>query len=167
MIRLFIYLTVLTGIVYPLLITGISYILAPMLSQGSLIESKGQVIGSSLIAQGFKDPKYFWPRPSFVNYNPLPSGGSNYGPTNILLKEEARNRRNLLISTGSKIPNELLYASGSGLDPHISINSALFQINRIAKFRGITQEALQKLIQDHKQFHYVNVLHLNLALDKL
>jgi K+-transporting ATPase ATPase C chain len=167
MIRLFIYLTVLTGIVYPLLVTGIAYTLAPRLSQGSLIESKGQVIGSSLIAQGFKDPKYFWPRPSFVNYNPLPSGGSNLGPTNILLKEAVESRRKNLISTGSEIPSELLYASGSGLDPHISIDSALFQINRIAKLRGITPEALQKMIHEHTEFHYVNVLHLNLALDKL
>lgn len=165
-IRMFICLTLLTGIAYPLLVTGIAKLIAPSLSQGSLIEHKGHIIGSQLIAQKFKDPKYFWPRPSFIDYKPLPSGGSNFALTNALLKKAVDERKSGL-SKNSEIPNELLFASGSGLDPHISLNGALFQIDRIAKARNFNKDAIHRLIQENTTYSYVNVLMLNLALDEM
>lgn len=159
MIRMFIFLTILTGGIYPLLITGVAKIIAPHASRGSLIEHKGRIVGSKLIAQGFKDPKYFWPRPSFVDYNPLPSGGSNWALTNAKLKKAVDERKAHIV------PNELLFASGSGLDPHISIDAAIFQADRIATARNKDKAIILRLIQDHSS--YVNVLMLNLALDDL
>lgn len=158
MLRMFLVLTLLTGAVYPLVVTAIAKLIAPHASRGSLIEHKGSIVGSSLIAQKFKDPKYFWPRPSFNDYK-LPSGGSNYALTNAQLKKSVDERGN--------VPVDLLFASGSGLDPHISLNAAIFQIDRIAEARHIKKDALQRLIEEYTTFSYVNVLMLNIALDEL
>lgn len=165
-------MTVLTGLVYPLLITGIVQLTMPKLANGSLIYEGDQIIGSALIAQNAIENRYFWPRPSAINYDPIkPSGGSNLGPTSQKLKEVVEKRRQKI---GDQAPTELLYASGSGLDPHISLEAAYFQIPRVAKARLMDEAELKKMI-DHlsegKQFgflgaQYVNVLILNQALDR-
>lgn len=161
-IRIFTVLTLLTGVIYPLLVTGVAKLIAPHTSQGGLIEHKGATIGAELIAQKFKDPKYFWPRPSFIDYKASPSGGSNFALTNALLKKAVDDRNKT-----KDTPLELLFTSGSGLDPHISLNTAIFQIDRIAEARHIKKDVILELIQKNITFSYVNVLMLNLALDDL
>src|SRR6185369_2615902 len=121
-LRILLVLSILTGLVYPLVVTGVAQVIFPNQAGGSLIVRHHQVVGSSLMAQSFKDSKYFWPRPSAVDYNPLPSGGSNFGPTSKDLLEKIKERR----SAG--LTGELLFASASGLDPHISPNTAHEQI---------------------------------------
>ena len=168
-IRMFIILTLLTGAIYPLFITAVAKIIAPHASRGGLIEHNGAIVGAQLIAQNFKDPKYFWPRPSFINYKPLPSGGSNYALTNALLKK-AVDARKAALSKSGEVPNELLFTSGSGLDPHISLNAAIAQIDRVAKTRNFNEEKkalIHRLIQENKTYSYVNVLMLNIALDSI
>ncbi len=158
-LRLFLLMSVLTGVIYPVFVTGIAKVLFPRLSSGSLIERQGKIVGSELIAQSFKDPKYFWPRPSFTNYETVPSSGSNYGPTNAHLKKMVEERKGL--------PGELIFNSGSGLDPHISLSTARFQISRIAKARNIPVEKLEHLIQTQLiNGSYINVLNTNMALDE-
>lgn len=178
--RLFLWLTVLTGVLYPLLITFIAYFTMHPQSTGSIIIHKDKAIGSKLIAQKFSSDKYFWPRPSAVDYNPLPSGGSNLGPISLDLKK-AVDMRTAVIKKAhpdasiEKIPAELLFASGSGLDPHISPETAFFQIDRIAKASKMDEEALKQLVNkmtDRRQLGFlgtkcVNVLMLNIALDEL
>lgn len=160
-IRMFICLTLLTGVAYPLLITAVAKLIAPHASRGGLIEHKGAIVGAQLIGQNFKDPKYFWPRPSFIDYKPLPSGGSNFALTNAKLKNAVEERKK------QDLPNELLFTSGSGVDPHISLNAAIFQIDRIAKSRNFSKDAVLHLIQENATYSYVNVLMLNIALDKM
>lgn len=177
---MFLWLMLLTGIIYPLIITGIAQLAMRQSANGDFLEVNGKIVGSSLIAQKFQNEKYFWPRPSAIDYNPLPSGGSNLGPTSAALKKAVEERKAALLKASggtdvSKIPSELLYASGSGLDPHISPSTAYFQIDRIMKARGITsREPLEKLIQKHTKERFLgfigepctNVLQLNLALDQ-
>lgn len=162
----FLFMTLLTGAIYPIFITIIARIIAPHSSQGSLVEVNHKVAGSLLIAQEFKDPKYFWPRPSAVNYK-LPSGGSNYGLTSAALKQAIEERKKKLEGTGPNPPPEMLYASGSGLDPHISKIAAYYQTKRIAKARGWESEASLKKLIEEKSGTYVNVFELNLSLDTL
>ncbi len=166
-------MTVITGVIYPLLVTGIAQLMLPKLANGSLLYKEERTVGSILIAQNVTDERYFWPRPSAIDYNPLkPSGGSNLGPTSQKLKDIVAQRKQKL---GDQAPAELLYASGSGLDPHISVETAYFQIPRIAKARAIPEDRVKALIDAHiegKQFgfigaHYVNVLILNHALEEL
>lgn len=179
-IRLLLWMTVLTGIIYPLLITAIGYTTMKHNAAGSFVEHDGKVVGSNLIAQKFESDKYFWPRPSANDYNGLSSGGSNLGPTSAVLKKSIEDRKAAIlrahgISDASKIPSELLFASGSGLDPDISPETAEFQLDRIAKARGLKKEALSKLVKDNIQNPLlnflgpacVNVLKLNIALDQL
>ena len=170
-IRLFIIMTFLTGIVYPLLITGIAQIIMAEQANGSLIFHEKTIQGSKLIGQKIEDDRYFWSRPSSIDYNPLgPSGGSNLSPTSKKLKEIVAKRKEKI---GNDAPVELLYASGSGLDPHISLETAFYQIDRIAKARQVSKELLVELIKNHvegRQFGlfgplYVNVVILNMALD--
>lgn len=170
-LKIFILMTLLLGIVYPLFITLIAYFSMPHLSNGSLLQKDQQTIGSILIAQKTSQDNYFWPRPSAIDYDPLkPSGGSNLGPTSQKLKGAINERKQKI---GQQAPAELLYASGSGLDPHISLATAYFQIPRIAKARSINEDDLKKLIEakaEGKRFgflgpRYVNVLLLNQALD--
>ncbi|MCE5318688.1 MAG: potassium-transporting ATPase subunit KdpC [Parachlamydia sp.] len=179
--RLFLWMVLLTGIAYPLLITGIAYIAFKHQSEGDFINVDGKPVGARLIAQKFESEKYFWPRPSSIDYNPLPSGGSNLGPTSVALKKTVEERKSALTKAhpGNEIPSELLFASGSGLDPHISPQTAYYQVDRIVKARGLDpqkgKEALEKLILSHTEGRHlaflgnpcVNVLMLNLALDTL
>lgn len=170
-LRMFFLMTLLTGIIYPLLVTLIAQFTMPSLSNGSLIIKEGLPIGSLLIAQKMTDNRYFFPRPSAIDYNPLsPSGGSNLGPTSLKLKSLVNERRQKL---GEHAPSDLLYASGSGLDPHISLKAAYFQIPRIAKARSLDEKYLRQMIDSHAERtflgilapQYVNVLILNQALD--
>ncbi len=161
-------LIVLTGLIYPLLITLIAQIAMPKQASGSLIQMGNKIVGSELIAQNFKGEAYFWPRPSAVNFDPLkPAGGSNLGPTSKKLKAEVEEKVKIL---GSHPPPELVYTSGSGLDPHISLETAYYQIERVAKARSIADQAqLRSLIeslQEGFKNKYVNVLLLNQALDQ-
>lgn len=169
-IRYLVIMSILTGILYPLFITfGAKFTMADK-ANGSLIVKDNKVIGSTLIAQNFSSNSYFWPRPSANDYNGLKSGGSNLGPTSKRLQNQIKEREQKI---GPKAPAELLYASGSGLDPHISRKAAYFQIERIAKERGISSEKLKEIIDAHVfedrisrlGLHYVNVLILNLVLD--
>ncbi len=178
-LRLFAILMVLTGIIYPVAVTALAQLFFPKQAEGSLLYDKGgNLTGSALIGQPFSDPKYFWSRPSATSdppYNPLASGGSNLGPTNKVLIDQIANRTELLKSSGiqAPVPSDLVEASASGLDPHISVQSALVQIPRVAKARNLSEDAVRKLVLQHvedRQFGFlgeqrINVLKLNLALD--
>jgi K+-transporting ATPase ATPase C chain len=180
-IFLFICLWVVTGVIYPGLVTLIGQLAFPEQAAGSLIrETDGTVMGSALIGQPFSDPKYFWPRPSATAdfpYNSMVSGGSNLGPTNPVLLKEVAQRVKSLQEAGMPVPvpSDLVLSSGSGLDPHISPAAAFLQIPRVARVRGIPADRLRRLVQAHlegRQLGYlgeprVNVLKLNLALDKM
>ena len=182
-IKIFLFFTVLTGIVYPLLITGIAQLTFPAKANGSLIIKNNKLIGSELIGQQFDSTIYFTSRPSAISYNPLPSGGSNYGLTNVKLKNFVDSLKKQFIAFNkldslTKIPAEMLFASASGLDPHISQKAALIQVERIAAARNFSNNQKQKLIQSIKnlteapQFlclgeERVNVFLLNLEADKI
>jgi potassium-transporting ATPase KdpC subunit len=180
-ILLFIIFTIICGGIYPALVTGIAYAVFPKQAAGSFITDKsGKEIGSTLISQPFSDPKYFWPRPSATSdfgNNPMASGGSNAGPTNPDYLKTVGDRVKALRDTGvtGKIPVDLVQASASGLDPHISPESALLQVQRVAKSRGVTEDAVVKAIAQatkERQLGFlgsprVNVLELNLKLDTL
>lgn len=175
-------LTLLTGVAYPTLVTMLAQTLFSAQANGSLIKDKqGQLIGSELIGQTFSTPKYFWSRPSATSpygYNAAASSGSNLGPTNPALTDAVSARIQALkdADPGNKtpVPVDLVTASGSGLDPHISIAAARYQIKRIAKVRKINESKLHELIDAHTEDRQwlvfgeprVNVLKLNLALDQ-
>jgi K+-transporting ATPase ATPase C chain len=177
---LFIVLTFLTGIVYPLLVTGLAQALFPSQAHGSLIVRDGKVVGSSLIGQQFTDPSHFWGRPSATSpmaYNASASGGSNLGPMNPALTDVVKDRVAALRAADptnlAAIPVDMVTASASGLDPHISLAAAQFQLGRVATARKLSAQALQVLIDQATQRPIlgllgepvVNVLQLNLALD--
>lgn len=177
-LRIMVVLTILTGLLYPGLVTGICQLAFPAQANGSLVFRDGKVIGSVLIGQSFSKPEYFHPRPSAVNYDASNSGSSNLGPTNQSLIDRAKSslenfRRENPEYTGP-IPADLLTTSGSGLDPHISPASALAQAARIAKARGVAISAVQALVRANTEGRElellgeprVNVLLLNLALDE-
>jgi K+-transporting ATPase ATPase C chain len=168
-LRLFLLLTLITGILYPLFITLIAQMTMQSKAEGSILVIDGKSIGSHLIAQKFESDKYFWGRPSSNNYNPLSSGGSNLSLTNKALKKAVDERKEKILKAHGteKAPAELLFASASGLDPHISIDTAYFQIDRIAKARNLEKEKIKKLIDERRTYSYVNVLEINLALDQL
>lgn len=180
--RLLAVLTVLTGALYPALVTGVAQFVLPGPAQGSLIERGERVVGSRLIGQGFSRPEYFWGRLSATApwpYNAAASGGSNYGPLNPALREAAAGRLAALRAAGAPpeqpVPVDLVTASGSGLDPHISPAAADYQVARVAAVRGQSAEVLRELVRRHtagRQWGLlgeprVNVLELNLALDQL
>lgn len=130
-------MTLLTGIIYPLLMTGLAQLSYPFKANGSLIMKGGKIIGSELIGQKFDSSIYFWSRPSAIGYNPVQSGASNFGPTSDTLRKSVNARRHLFAKMnstpeGTEIPKEMIFASGSGLDPHISPQGALLQVNRVA-----------------------------------
>ena len=181
-IVLFLIMTVITGVAYPLAITGISRVVFPKQAGGSLIEKNGTVVGSRLIGQSFSDPKHFWSRPSATApqpYNGLASGGSNQGPLNPALTDAIKSRIAALRvadpANTAPVPVDLVTASGSGLDPDISVAAANYQAARVARARGLQPEAVRALIASHTQGKFlgvigeprVNVLELNLALDDL
>lgn len=173
-------LTGVTGLLYPIAITGLAQLLFPKQANGSLIYKDGKAVGSSLIGQPFDDPKYFWSRPSAtgpVPYNGAASSGSNLGPTNPALLKAVQDRADVLRKADpdntQPIPVDLVTASGSGLDPHISPAAAAYQAGRVAKVRGMSLTTVQELVQKHTQGRFlgllgepgVNVLELNLDLD--
>jgi K+-transporting ATPase ATPase C chain len=179
---LLVILSVITGVVYPLVVTGISQLAFPAQAAGSLIVRDGRLIGSHLIGQSFTDPKYFWGRPSATTpqpYNGLASGGSNLGPLNPALTEGIKARIAALHAADpdntAAVPVDLVTASGSGLDPEISVAAAAYQAARVARVRGLPPAAVRALIAAHTQGRLlgligeprVNVLQLNLALDGL
>ncbi|MCZ7384687.1 MAG: potassium-transporting ATPase subunit KdpC [Candidatus Methanoperedens sp.] len=180
-LKLFAILMVLVGVIYPVAVTVLAQLFFPKEAGGSLLyDSGGNLTGSALIGQPFSDQKYFWSRPSATSgypYNPLASGGSNLGPTNKDLIDQISNRTELLKSSGiqTPVPSDLVEASASGLDPHISMQSALVQIPRVAKARNLSEETLNKLVLEHvenRQFGFlgeqrINVLKLNLVLDSM
>ena len=180
-ILLFIAFTIICGGMYPAIVTGVAYAIFPKQAKGSFIADKsGKEIGSALIGQPFSDPKYFWPRPSATTdfgYNPMGSSGSNSGPTNPDFIKTVGDRVKALHDTGitGSVPADLVEASASGLDPHISPEAAKVQIARVAKARGKSVEELSRLVAAHtegRQLGFlgetrVNVLELNLELDGL
>jgi K+-transporting ATPase ATPase C chain len=170
-IRIYIVLTLLTGIIYPLAMTGVAQILFPKQANGSRIIENGKLLGSELLVQKFESPRYFWPRPSAADFATVASGASNKGPTSADLKKAIDERRTKF---GSDAPVDLLTASGSGLDPHISPEAARLQISRIAGARNISIQTISALVDqtiEPPQFGFlgeprVNVLRLNRALDE-
>ena len=177
----FIALTVITGVAYPLLVTAFAQ-LFPNKATGSVIEVSGKVVGSALVGQPFSDPKYFWGRPSATApqpYNGGASSGSNQGPTNKALHEAVADRIKALREadpTNTRpVPADLVTASGSGLDPHISPGAAEYQVARIARVRNLSEAKVRELIASHMEGRafgllgepHVNVLRLNLALDAI
>ena len=174
---IFALLTIITGVIHPLLVTGISQVIFPSQSNGSVIVIDGKPVGSELIGQQFDDPKYFWGRVSAVGYNANLSSGSNYGPMNPALINMVQTRIDALEAADPDntlpIPVDLVTASASGLDPHISVAAALYQVQRVASARGSSEAELQSLVEQYtedRQFGIfgelrVNVLLLNLALD--
>ena len=174
--------TLITGVVYPLLVTGVAQVVFPGKANGSLLKKEGKVVGSELIGQQFSDPKYFWSRLSATSpfaYNASASSGSNYGPLNPALLDGAKKRiqdlRAADTSNTQPIPVDLVTASGSGLDPHIGIAAASYQIRRVARSRNLAVEQVQSLVDQNtegRQLGFlgeprVNVLKLNLALDNV
>ena len=190
-IILVIALTLITGLVYPLVMTGIAGVIFPYQAQGSLVEKDGKVVGSVLIGQVFATDKYFHGRPSATNapdpkdatktvdapYNAANSMGSNYGPTSKALIDRVKGDMEKLKAENPSmpVPQDLVTTSGSGLDPDISPEAALFQVPRVAKARNMPQERVRQLVDEHTEGRFlglvgephVNVLLLNLALDQL
>ena len=176
----FVIFTALTGVLYPLFVTGVAQTLFHKQAEGSLIvSSEGKILGSTLIGQNFDDPKYFWGRISATSptYNASASSGSNLGPSNPALLDEVKGRITALKAAdpnnSDPIPVDLVTSSGSGLDPHISLAAAKYQLARVARVRGLEQNAVQQIIDQSTQGRFlgllgepvVNVLQANLALD--
>ncbi len=174
--------TIITGVVYPLLVTGIAQLVFPEKANGSIIKKNGKNVGSELIGQPFTDPKYFWSRLSATGpfaYNAAASSGSNYGPLNPALLDAVKKRVQDLKAADSlntqPIPVDLVTSSASGLDPHISIAAALYQVPRVARVRTISEPQVRSLVDqftEGRQLGFlgesrVNVLKLNLALDEI
>ncbi len=175
--------TVITGVIYPLLITGISKLFFSYRSEGSLIKVNDKIIGSELIGQKFDSSIYFWSRPSAIDNNPMPSGASNWGPTSDTLKKTVEERRKNYaslnnLSSNIYIPDDAVFASGSGVDPDISVENAKLQLDRIAKARNFNENQRKKLEELLNQSIIkpqlgilgetrVNVLHLNILLDRI
>jgi potassium-transporting ATPase KdpC subunit len=182
-IRLLLVLTVVTGVAYPLAMTLFASALFNQQASGSVIIQNGSAVGSALIGQSFSSPVYFHSRPSAIGYNPLPSSGSNFGPTSKALQDSTavyrtRFRTENNLAGTDAVPKDMLSMSGSGLDPHISPEAALMQIDRIARARGFSAQQQAELValvhhySEGPEFGFlgeprVNVLRLNLALDAL
>jgi K+-transporting ATPase ATPase C chain len=176
----FVLFSIITGLLYPLAVTGVAQVIFPQQANGSLIMKDGKPIGSALIGQPFDDPKYFWGRLSATSpfpYNAAASSGSNLGPTNPALIDEVKARVDALHAADPQntqpIPVDLVTSSGSGLDPNISVAAALYQVSRVARVRGLSEDQVRALVErftEGRQFGFigeprVNVLELNLALD--
>ena len=178
----FVILTILTGIVYPFLVTGLAQLLFPRQANGSLIYREGKAVGSIFIGQAFDNPGYFWGRLSAtspVPYNAASSSGSSLGPANPALIDEVKARIDALQRVDpdnkSLIPVDLVTSSASGLDPHISLSAADYQVPRVARFRTLPQDTVEAVVRQHVRHRFlgwlgepvVNVLETNLALDQL
>jgi len=176
-------MTLATGVIYPVVVTGVARVIFPHQASGSSIERSGRVVGSTLIGQSFDDARYFWGRPSAtspVPYNSAASTGSNLGPTNPALVKLVGERVATLRAAdpshaGALVPVDLVTSSGSGLDAHISPAAAYYQVTRVAQARGFSEQQLRRLVEAHVEGRTwgilgeprVNVLRLNLALDDL
>jgi len=180
-LRMLLVMSVLTGVIYPLVVTGVAKVAFPRAANGSLIVSDGKTLGSDLIGQPFDDPKYFWSRPSATSpqpYNGIASSGSNLGPRNPALADAVKDRIKALRDADpgntNPVPVDLITASGSGLDPHISAAAADYQLARVAKARGRSPDDVRRLVTANTEGRTfgvlgeprVNVLELNLALDR-
>ena len=180
-VSLFVLLTVITGVAYPLVVTGVARVALPVQAAGSLIVKDGKPVGSSQIGQNFTDPKHFWGRPSATSpmpYNPVGSSGSNLGPLNPALVDAVKGRVEALRAAdpgnAAPVPVDLVTTSASGLDPHISLAAAHYQAARVARARGLAADAMQTLIERHTEGSVfgifgearVNVLELDLELDQ-
>jgi K+-transporting ATPase KdpC subunit len=176
----FLVLTIITGIIYPLFVTGIAQVFFPRQANGSLIYQNGKCMGSTLIGQNFDNPKYFWGRLSAtspVAYNGASSSGSNLGPLNPALSTAITERINSLKTVDQNntghVPADLVTSSASGLDPHISLAAAYYQIPRVACMRNLSQDAVKQIVFQHTKSRFlqvvgepvVNVLEVNLAMD--
>ncbi|ADG05332.1 potassium-transporting ATPase subunit KdpC [Kyrpidia tusciae] len=182
-VRSVLVLTVLTGVAYPLVVTGLAQLLFPWQANGSLVESGGRVVGSALIGQTFQDPRYFHGRPSAAGqgYDAESSSGSNAGPTNPDYLKTVQERVDQVrqengLPPGAPVPSDLVTASGSGLDPDISLSAARIQIPRVAAARHLSVQQVEQVVQQHVRGLQwglfgggprVNVLELNLALDRM
>jgi potassium-transporting ATPase KdpC subunit len=175
-----VFMTIITGVLYPLVITGLAQLVFPGKANGSMIERDGRVLGSALIGQQFYNPKYFWSRLSTTSpyaYNASASTGSNYGPLNPALQDAVNKRvldlRKMDSLNTQPIPIDLVTASASGLDPHISISAASYQAARVARTRGLSEQQVRAILNQYTEGRIfgilgeprVNVLQLNLALD--
>ncbi|MFH1194168.1 MAG: potassium-transporting ATPase subunit KdpC [bacterium] len=179
--KILLFATIFTGIIYPLLITLIAQLVFPSGANGSLYFKNGKLLGSLLLGQNFTDSTYFHPRPSVIDYNPVPSGASNLGLTSKLLHQQYDERLEKFLvennlKSGTVVPSEMLFASASGVDPHISKQAAYLQVDRIIKARNFPSSQNQKIIElidlsvEYPQFGFlgdevVNVLKLNIKLD--
>jgi K+-transporting ATPase ATPase C chain len=181
-VSLFVLLTVVTGVVYPLAVTGVATLAFPAQAGGSLVTRNGQVVGSSLIGQNFSDPTYFWGRPSATSpmpYNGANSSGSNQGPSNPALVDAVKGRVAALQAADpgnhTPVPVDLVTASGSGLDPEISLAAAEYQVARVARARGLAPDIVKSLVARQTTERLfgllgerrVNVLQINLELDQI
>lgn len=176
-VRLVIATVVICGVVYPAVILVFATLAAPQQRLGSLIDGRHDVpVGSRLVAQPFRRPEYFWPRPSAVGYDASAAGGSNLSPHNPLLRKRAEEiLGRLALPQDSPVPADLMAASGSGLDPHLSLAAALVQVPRLANCRRISENSLRQFVRQHAEWNaplalggepLINVLRLNLALDE-
>jgi K+-transporting ATPase ATPase C chain len=180
-LRMLVIMSALAGVIYPLLVTAVAKGAFSRAADGSLIVADGKTLGSELIGQPFDDPKYFWSRPSATSpqpYNAMASSGSNQGPRNPALADAVKDRIKALRDADpgntAAVPVDLITASGSGLDPHISIAAAEYQLSRVAKVRGLTAEQVRGLVNANTEGRTlgvlgeprVNVLKLNIALDR-
>lgn len=180
-LRMLVVMSALTGVIYPLVVTAIAKLAFPRAANGSLIEADGKTLGSDLIGQPFDDPKYFWSRPSATSpqpYNGMSSSGSNQGPRNPALADAVKDRIKALRDADpgntAAVPVDLITASGSGLDPHISVAAAEYQLPRVSKARGLSVEEVRRLAAANTEGRTfgvlgeprVNVLKLNIALDR-
>lgn len=173
--RMLLWMVLLTGVIYPLVLTTVAQVTMPQKARGSMIAVQGELVGSELMGQKFSSSRYFWPRPSASDYSAVPGCGSNLGPTSLLLKQLVAARKQALEVFGKNVPSGLLFASASGVDPHITPQSAYFQVGRIALNRALTSVELERLIETYTTrplFYligvpHVNVLQLNIALDQM
>jgi potassium-transporting ATPase KdpC subunit len=180
-LRMLVILTLVTGVAYPLLTTGIAQVAFPRAANGSLIDSGGKTVGSALLGQPFDDPRYFWSRPSATSpypYNGAASSGSNQGPTNPALADAVKGRiaalREADPGNTAPVPIDLVTASASGLDPHISVAAAQYQVARVARARNVPADAVRKAVDQATEGRTfgllgeprVNVVKLNLALER-
>ena len=177
-IRYMIFMTLLLGLAYPFLVTGLAQVLFPKQASGDFVSRSGQLVGSRLIAQNFEKKEYFWPRPSAVGFNPLSSGGSNLGQASQSLKKAYDELKTKMKSAHpeqqGEPPQDMLFASSTGLDPHVSPEAAHYQLNRVSKARNLQPEAVEKLIEQATEGRQlgilgeptVNILVLNMLLDK-
>jgi potassium-transporting ATPase KdpC subunit len=179
-ILIFVVMSLVTGLAYPYVVTEIAHMIAPERAKGSLMESNGKIIGSALIGQNFSSPRYFHGRPSALDkpYDASNSGGSNLGPSNIkslelIATRVEKTRKENGLADNASVPPDMVLASASGLDPHISIETAILQATRVARIRGLPEETVLKTIERVAEKQYfgnatmINVLKLNMAVDAL